>query len=83
MLVTVSYIFVYRYLFLKVTVICLSLQYMKGLRNFEMAQPTTHAEYRLGLIVKEGGWTVNEMLECADEMTVENITSYIPQLLSR
>lgn len=56
---------------------------MKGLRNFEMAQPTTHAEYRVGLLLKDGGWTVNELLECCEEMTVENVTSYIPQLLAR
>lgn len=48
-----------------------------------MAQPTTHADYRLGLLLKEGGWTIEELLECVDEMTLENLTNFIPQFLAR
>jgi len=48
-----------------------------------MAQPTTHADYRLGLLLKEGGWTTDELLECIDEMTLENLTAFIPQFLAR
>lgn len=48
-----------------------------------MAQPTTHADYRIGLLLREGGWTVEEMLECVDEMTIDNLLGFIPQLLSR
>ncbi|KAF6025311.1 IDE [Bugula neritina] len=58
-------------------------QYTRGLNNFKMAQPTTHADYRLGLLLKEGGWTTDELLECIDEMTLENLTAFIPQFLAR
>ena len=53
------------------------------MKNFQMMQPTQHAEYRLGLLLKESGWTIEEMFECVDEMTLENLQSFVPQLLSR
>ncbi|XP_067928601.1 insulin-degrading enzyme-like [Watersipora subatra] len=58
-------------------------QYIRGLKNFKMAQPTMHADYRLGLLLKEGGWTIEELLECVDEMTMANLLSFIPQFFSR
>uniref|UniRef100_A0A1W7RAD0 Insulin-degrading enzyme n=1 Tax=Hadrurus spadix TaxID=141984 RepID=A0A1W7RAD0_9SCOR len=57
--------------------------YIRGLKNFQAEQPHQHAVYYTCLLLAERIWSNDELLDVAEELTVEKVQSVIPQLLSR
>ncbi|XP_067129485.1 insulin-degrading enzyme [Centruroides vittatus] len=57
--------------------------YIRGLKNFEAEQPHQHAIYYTCLLLAERIWSNAELLDAAEELTVEKVQAIIPQLLSR
>ncbi|XP_054708191.1 insulin-degrading enzyme-like [Uloborus diversus] len=55
----------------------------RGLKNFKAEQPHRHAIYYTSLLLAEKMWNNEELLNCLDEITVDNVQQMIPQLLSR
>lgn len=43
-----------------------SMQYVRGLKNFEAEQPYQHAVYYLAVLLAEQAWTKEELLAAAD-----------------
>lgn len=56
--------------------------YVRALRNFNADQPHQHVVYYTSLLLSEHGWAKEELLEAANEMTVENLEAFIPRFLS-
>lgn len=57
--------------------------YIRGLKNFEAEQPYQHAVYFLAVLLAEQAWTKDELLAAADELTLDRMEAFIPQILSR
>lgn len=57
--------------------------YTRSLKNFSAEQPHQHAIYYTSVLMSEFMWTKEELLQCVDEMTVEKLEAFIPQLLSK
>ncbi|CAG2227488.1 IDE [Mytilus edulis] len=57
--------------------------YTRSLKNFSAEQPHQHAIYYTSVLMSEFMWTKDELLQCVDEMTVEKLDAFIPQLLSK
>lgn len=57
--------------------------YVRGLKNFEAEQPYQHAVYYLAVLLAEQAWTKEELLAAADDLTVEKVEAFIPQILSK
>lgn len=57
--------------------------YVRGLKNFEAEQPYQHAAYYLGVLLAEQAWTKEELLAATDELTLEKVEAFIPQILSK
>jgi insulysin len=43
-----------------------SVQYVRGLKNFEAEQPYQHAVYYLAVLLAEQAWTKEELLAATD-----------------
>lgn len=43
-----------------------SIQYIRGLKNFEAEQPYQHAIFYLAVLLAEQAWTQDELLAAAD-----------------
>ncbi|XP_076461437.1 insulin-degrading enzyme-like [Babylonia areolata] len=56
--------------------------YERGLRNFRAEQPHQHAVYYTTVIMSEVIWTKDELLSALEDVTVEKLEAFIPQLLS-
>ncbi|KAK2166408.1 hypothetical protein LSH36_39g02052 [Paralvinella palmiformis] len=57
--------------------------YERGLKNFKAEQPHQHAIYYTSALTSEQVWTKDELLDALDEVTLEKLEAFIPQLLSR
>ncbi|CAH1784511.1 unnamed protein product [Owenia fusiformis] len=57
--------------------------YIRSLQNFRAEQPHQHAIYYTSMLMSEAYWTKEELLEAIDEVTLEGLRAFIPQLLSR
>ncbi|XP_046548482.1 insulin-degrading enzyme-like [Haliotis rubra] len=57
--------------------------YYRGLKNFVAEQPHQHAIYFTSVLVSEMVWTKCELLESLDDVTLEGLQAFIPQLLSK
>jgi insulysin len=57
--------------------------YVRALKNFRAEQPHQHAVYYCSMLTSEQMWTKDELLDAAEEVTVEKVQAFIPQLLSR
>ncbi|XP_033106697.1 insulin-degrading enzyme-like [Anneissia japonica] len=57
--------------------------YSRMLKNFNAEQPHQHAVYYTAVLMSELAWTKEELSNSLDEVTVERLTAFIPQLLSR
>ncbi|XP_011312074.1 insulin-degrading enzyme, partial [Fopius arisanus] len=58
-------------------------QYIRGLKNHGAEQPYQHAVYYLAVLLAEQVWTKDELLDAADDITVEKLEAFVPQLLSK
>ncbi|KAK7485900.1 hypothetical protein BaRGS_00022895, partial [Batillaria attramentaria] len=56
--------------------------YERGLRNFRAEQPHQHAVYYTSVLMSEVVWTKDELLQALEDVTVERLQAFIPQLLS-
>ncbi|CAH1389545.1 unnamed protein product [Nezara viridula] len=57
--------------------------YIRGLKNFEIEQPYQHANYYLAVLLAEQSWTKSELLAATEFVTVESVSTFIKQLLSK
>lgn len=57
--------------------------YGRSLRNFYAEQPHQHAVYFTTVVMSELMWTQEEMLYCLEEVTVEKLELFLPQLFSK
>lgn len=57
--------------------------FIRSLKNFDAEQPYQHAVYYLTILLTEHAWTIEQLLAAANDMTVEKVTEFIPQLLSK
>ncbi|KAK2177670.1 hypothetical protein NP493_586g01027 [Ridgeia piscesae] len=57
--------------------------YIRSMNNFRAEQPHQHAVYYTSMIVSEQLWTKEELLDAAEELSIERLKAFIPQLLSR
>lgn len=59
--------------------------YIRGLKNFDMEQPHSHAVYRNNVILAEKLWTKEELVHAAshDDLSADAVQAFIPQFLSR
>lgn len=53
------------------------------MKNFETDQPYKQATYYLTSIMFEHVWTFDDLLGVTDELTIDRLKDFIPQLLSR
>ncbi|KAJ9600258.1 hypothetical protein L9F63_009434, partial [Diploptera punctata] len=58
-------------------------EYVRGLKNFEAEQPYQHAVYYLAVLLAEQAWTKEELLAATDELILEKVEAFIPQILSK
>ncbi|CAH1259207.1 IDE [Branchiostoma lanceolatum] len=56
--------------------------YTRALENFKAEQPYQHAVYYTTLLLSEVGWTKEELVGSLDEVTIENLQSFMKQLFS-
>lgn len=57
--------------------------YVRNLKNFAAEQPYQHAVYYLTVLLTEHSWTKQELLAAVDQMTIERLEAFIPQILSK
>ncbi|XP_014680687.1 PREDICTED: insulin-degrading enzyme-like [Priapulus caudatus] len=57
--------------------------YLRGLKNFRAEQPHQHATYYTSILMAEHAWTKDELLNNMEEVTLERVQQFIPQLLSK
>ncbi|KAG5874566.1 hypothetical protein JTB14_019568 [Gonioctena quinquepunctata] len=57
--------------------------YIRNLKNFEAEQPYQHAVYYLTVLLTEHSWTKQELLSATDQITIERLEAFIPQILSK
>ncbi len=59
--------------------------YTRGLKNFRMEQPHSHAVYQNNVLLSEKVWTKEELLKYAiqdDLLTAEALQNFVPQLFA-
>ncbi|RXG67447.1 Insulin-degrading enzyme [Armadillidium vulgare] len=56
--------------------------YVRALRNFAADQPHQHLIYYTSLLLSEIGWSKEELLNAVEDLTVENLETFIPRFLS-
>ena len=57
--------------------------YTRNLINFEAEQPYKHAVYYVTLLISEKGWNKQQLLDCVNDFTVEDLQAFIPKLLTQ
>ncbi|XP_060526171.1 insulin-degrading enzyme [Cylas formicarius] len=57
--------------------------YIRNLKNFSAEQPYQHAVYYLTVLLTEHSWTKEELLASTDQLTLEMLEAFIPQVLSK
>ncbi|XP_015116960.1 insulin-degrading enzyme isoform X2 [Diachasma alloeum] len=57
--------------------------YIRELKNYGAEQPYQHAVYYLAVLLAEQVWTKEELLDASDDITVERLEAFVPQLLSK
>uniref|UniRef100_A0A1Y1LI14 Insulin-degrading enzyme n=1 Tax=Photinus pyralis TaxID=7054 RepID=A0A1Y1LI14_PHOPY len=57
--------------------------YIRTLKNFAAEQPYQHAVYYLTVLLTEHSWTKRELLAATEELTIEKLKEFIPQMLSK
>lgn len=57
--------------------------YGRSLRNFYAEQPHQHAVYFTSVVMSELLWTQVELLNSLEEVTLEKLTAFLPQLFSK
>ncbi|XP_018331415.1 insulin-degrading enzyme [Agrilus planipennis] len=57
--------------------------YIRQLKNFAAEQPYQHAVYYLAVLLTEHSWTKEELLASTDQLTIERLEAFIPQMLSK
>ncbi|XP_028137935.1 insulin-degrading enzyme isoform X1 [Diabrotica virgifera virgifera] len=57
--------------------------YIRNLKNFAAEQPYQHAVYYLTVLLTEHSWTKQELLAATDQLTIERLEAFIPQMLSK
>ncbi|KAF7987713.1 hypothetical protein HCN44_003576 [Aphidius gifuensis] len=57
--------------------------YIRSLKNFDAEQPYQHAVYYLAVLLAEHVWTKSELLDYSDDITIENLELFVPQLLQK
>ncbi|XP_077991993.1 insulin-degrading enzyme-like isoform X2 [Glandiceps talaboti] len=57
--------------------------YTRNLHNFKAEQPHQHALYYTSVLMAEHAWTKDELLDCLDEVTMDALKAFIPQLLGK
>ena len=56
--------------------------YVRGLKNFKMEQPYSHASYRNNLLLAQRFWTKEELLAAVEDMPAAKIQPFISELFS-
>ncbi|XP_065170967.1 insulin-degrading enzyme isoform X2 [Atheta coriaria] len=57
--------------------------YTRTLKNFSAEQPYQHAVYYLAVLLTEHSWTKQELLATMDQVTIDRLEAFIPQILSK
>ncbi|KAL3284944.1 hypothetical protein HHI36_019075 [Cryptolaemus montrouzieri] len=57
--------------------------YVRNLKNFNAEQPYQHAVYYLAVLLTEHSWTKQELLTATEQLTIEKLEAFIPQVLSK
>ncbi|XP_052772336.1 insulin-degrading enzyme-like [Mya arenaria] len=57
--------------------------YGRSLRNFDAEQPHQHAVYFTNVVMSEQLWTQEELLDSLQEVSLEKLKLFIPQLFSK
>ncbi|RZC37709.1 insulin-degrading enzyme, partial [Asbolus verrucosus] len=57
--------------------------YIRNLKNFAAEQPYQHAVYYLAVLLTEHSWTKQELLAATEQLTIDKLEAFIPQILSR
>ncbi|XP_050296511.1 insulin-degrading enzyme [Anthonomus grandis grandis] len=57
--------------------------YIRNLKNFSTEQPYQHAVYYLTVLLTEHSWTKEELLASTDQITIDRLEAFIPQILSK
>ncbi|XP_030755591.1 insulin-degrading enzyme [Sitophilus oryzae] len=57
--------------------------YIRNLKNFAAEQPYQHAVYYLTVLLTEHSWTKEELLSSTDQITIDRLEAFIPQMLSK
>nr|XP_022903817.1 insulin-degrading enzyme [Onthophagus taurus] len=57
--------------------------YIRMLKNFAAEQPYQHAVYYLAVLLTEHSWTKQELLAATEQLTVDRLEAFIPQILSK
>ncbi|XP_018580177.1 insulin-degrading enzyme [Anoplophora glabripennis] len=57
--------------------------YIRNLKNFSAEQPYQHAVYYLTVLLTEHSWTKQELLAATDQITIDRLEAFIPQILSK
>ncbi|XP_011313568.1 insulin-degrading enzyme-like, partial [Fopius arisanus] len=58
-------------------------EYTRTLKDHKTEKPSDHAVYYLAVLLAEQVWTNDELLDAADDITVEKLEAFVPQLLSK
>ena len=56
---------------------------MRALTNFDAKQPYKHAVYYVTLLISEKGWNKQQLLDCVNSFTVDDLQAFIPKLLTQ
>ncbi|KAH0808873.1 hypothetical protein GEV33_013918 [Tenebrio molitor] len=57
--------------------------YIRNLKNFAAEQPYQHAVYYLAALLTEHSWTKQELLAATEQLTMDKLEAFIPQILSK
>uniref|UniRef100_A0A1B6DGR0 Peptidase M16 C-terminal domain-containing protein n=1 Tax=Clastoptera arizonana TaxID=38151 RepID=A0A1B6DGR0_9HEMI len=57
--------------------------YIRSLKNFETEQPYQHGMFYLAVLLSETAWTKEELLDATNDLSVEKVQDFIPQILSK
>ncbi|KAL4232280.1 hypothetical protein ACF0H5_009851 [Mactra antiquata] len=57
--------------------------YCRSLKNFHAEQPHQHAVYFTSVVMSELLWTQEELLDSLEEVTLDKLNAFLPQLFSR
>lgn len=57
--------------------------YARSMRNFQAEQPHRHAIYYTNILMSEVKWTNEELMQALEDITVEKLQAFIPDLLSK